>query len=99
FLVIAKEQRKSAVVARLEIKVIGRKNCQCVDTRLGSMPVCESQRAGWREREGAIEQPRIHSWRWLGPYVRNLRLTHPIPILECSIDILLKEVDGPKEII
>src|SRR4029077_4510207 len=63
------------------------------------LKVGEAQFARGRERQGAIEKSGTDAQGVVGPHGIDLRFGDSIPVLQRGIEIVLKKIDGSKEIV
>ena len=93
-----KDGVECAVFPGIEVNLVGGKNSERPDSRPAHDILRQPERARGRKREGAIEQYRIDARFRLDPNAFNARLFDSIPVLQCGLEIALKEVDGCQEV-
>ena len=95
----AEDRVELAVVACSEINSIAGENFQASDPNLGHEQILQTQRAGWRKCEGAVQQHGIDPRFRLRAQFFDLRFTDAVPVFDRGFQIAFEKINAAKEIV
>src|SRR5262249_3704564 len=88
-----------AILACLKVKTIITKNTKTLNASVRGPKLRSNELGCRRECQGPVEQSRVEPRSGLIGNVCDDRFSNTIPVLQGSIDIALKEVDGGKKVV